>query len=49
MPRLGVEAKKLFVDAQKLPDQIVKERSLKANGVIAFFSQPNAPGRRDPV
>src|SRR5258706_10186703 len=34
--KVGVEAKKLFVDAQKLLDQIVKEKSLQANGVIAF-------------
>ncbi len=33
---VGVEAKKLFADAQKMLDQIVKERSLQANGVIAF-------------
>ncbi len=34
---VGVEAKKLFVDAGKMLDQIVEERSLQANGVIAFY------------
>jgi 5-methyltetrahydrofolate--homocysteine methyltransferase len=34
---VGVEAKKLFDDAQKMLDQIVKERSLQAHGVIAFY------------
>jgi 5-methyltetrahydrofolate--homocysteine methyltransferase len=35
---VGVEAKKLFDDANKLLDEIVKNKSLQANGVIAFFS-----------
>lgn len=36
-PIVGVEAKKLFDDAQKMLDQIVRARSLQANGVIAFY------------
>ena len=35
--KVGGEATKLFADAQKLLDQIVKEKSLHANGVIAFY------------
>ncbi|MEI9920008.1 MAG: methionine synthase [Bacteroidota bacterium] len=35
--KVGEEAKKLFDDAQKMLDQIVKEKSLKANGVIGFY------------
>src|SRR5687768_1264285 len=34
---VGVEAKKLFDDAQKMLDQIIQGRSLQANGVIGFF------------
>ena len=34
---VGVEAKKLFDDAQKLLDKIVKEKLLQANGVIGFW------------
>jgi 5-methyltetrahydrofolate--homocysteine methyltransferase len=37
-PVVGVEAKKLFDDAQKMLDQIVNGRTLQANGVIAFFN-----------
>jgi len=33
----GVEAKKLFDDANKLLDYITKEKMLKANGVIGLF------------
>ena len=36
-PKVGEEAKKLFADAQKMLDDIVKEKSLKANGVIGFY------------
>lgn len=36
-PVVGVEAKKLFDDAQKMLDQIIHARSLQANGVVAFF------------
>lgn len=34
---VGTEAQKLFDDAQKMLDQIVRGRSLQANGVVAFF------------
>lgn len=40
---VGIEAKKLFDDAQKLLDQIVKEKSLKANGVIGFYAASATP------
>ena len=36
-PVVGVEAKKLFDDAQKMLDQIVNARSLQANGVVGFY------------
>ncbi len=35
---VGVEAKKLFDDAQKMLDQIIQGRSLQANGVIGFYA-----------
>ncbi len=34
---VGKEAKKLFDDAQTMLHQIIKENSLQANGVIAFY------------
>ncbi len=34
---VGVEARKLFDDAQRMLDQIVKDGSLQANGVIGFY------------
>ncbi len=34
---VGVEAKKLFDDAQRMLHQIVKEGSLQANGVVGFY------------
>lgn len=34
---VGVEAKKLFDDAQKMLDQIIQSRSLQANGVVGFY------------
>jgi len=34
---VGVEAKKLFDDAQKMLDQIIHGRSLQANGVVGFY------------
>ncbi len=34
---VGVEAKKLFDDAQIMLDQIIAARSLQANGVIGFY------------
>jgi 5-methyltetrahydrofolate--homocysteine methyltransferase len=36
-PVVGKEAEKLFNDANKMLDQIVRDQSLRANGVIAFF------------
>jgi 5-methyltetrahydrofolate--homocysteine methyltransferase len=39
---VGSEAKKLFNDANRMLDQIVREKSLTASGVIAFF-----PAMRD--
>lgn len=36
-PIVGVEAKKLYDDAQKMLDQIVLSRSLQANGVVGFY------------
>jgi 5-methyltetrahydrofolate--homocysteine methyltransferase len=38
---VGVEAKKLFDDANKMLDDIVKNKSLQANGVLAFFPATN--------
>jgi 5-methyltetrahydrofolate--homocysteine methyltransferase len=40
-PVVGVEAKKLFDDANRMLDEIVRDKSLQANGVIAFFSAVN--------
>lgn len=34
---VGVEARKLFDDAQRMLDQIVKDGSLQANGVVGFY------------
>lgn len=34
---VGVEAKKLFDDANKMLDDIIKNKSLQASGVIAFY------------
>jgi 5-methyltetrahydrofolate--homocysteine methyltransferase len=34
---IGVEAKKLFDDAQVMLDRIIKGKKLRANGVVAFF------------
>ncbi len=34
---VGVEAKKLFDDAQSMLNQIVKDGSLQANGVVGFY------------
>ncbi len=36
-PKVGVEAKKLYDDAQKLLDRIISENSIRAQGVIGFF------------
>ncbi len=38
---VGVEATKLFNDANKMLDEIVKSKSLQANGVIAFYNAVN--------
>ena len=34
---VGTEARKLFNDAQAMLDEMVKSKSLRANGVLAFF------------
>ncbi len=34
---VGTEAKKLFTDANKMLDEIVRDKSLQANGVVAFY------------
>lgn len=34
---VGVEAKKLFGDAQRMLDEIIASKSLQANGVIGFY------------
>lgn len=36
-PVVGVEAKKLFDDAQRMLDQIIAEKSLQAHGVFGFY------------
>ncbi|HEX8039241.1 MAG TPA: vitamin B12 dependent-methionine synthase activation domain-containing protein, partial [Chryseosolibacter sp.] len=36
-PVVGVEAKKLFDDANRMLDQIIRDKTLQANGVIAFY------------
>jgi len=38
---VGVEAKKLFYDANEMLDEIVAHESLQANGVIAFYQAVN--------
>jgi 5-methyltetrahydrofolate--homocysteine methyltransferase len=40
-PVVGVEAKKLFDDANRMLDEIVREKSLQANGVVAFYAAQN--------
>ncbi|MEZ4972163.1 MAG: methionine synthase [Cyclobacteriaceae bacterium] len=35
--KVGSEATKLFNDAQRMLDKIVKDKSLRANGVLAFY------------
>jgi 5-methyltetrahydrofolate--homocysteine methyltransferase len=40
-PVVGTEAKKLFDDANRMLDQIVREKSLQANGVVAFYAAQN--------
>jgi 5-methyltetrahydrofolate--homocysteine methyltransferase len=38
---VGAEAKKLFDDANKMLDDIIRNKSLQANGVIAFYPAVN--------
>jgi 5-methyltetrahydrofolate--homocysteine methyltransferase len=38
---VGVEAKKLFDDANRMLDEIVSTKSLQANGVVAFYQAVN--------
>ncbi len=40
-PVVGVEAKKLFADANTMLDEIVSQKSLQANGVVAFYPAVN--------
>jgi 5-methyltetrahydrofolate--homocysteine methyltransferase len=40
-PVVGSEAKKLFDDANGVLDEIIKNKSLQANGVIAFYPAVN--------
>jgi 5-methyltetrahydrofolate--homocysteine methyltransferase len=40
-PVVGVEAKKLFDEANKMLDEIVEKNLLQANGVIAFYAAAN--------
>jgi 5-methyltetrahydrofolate--homocysteine methyltransferase len=39
---VGVEAKKLFDEANMMLDEIVRDKSLQANGVVAFYPAVNA-------
>jgi 5-methyltetrahydrofolate--homocysteine methyltransferase len=39
---VGAEAKKLFDDANKMLDDIIRDKSLQASGVIAFYHAVNA-------
>jgi 5-methyltetrahydrofolate--homocysteine methyltransferase len=36
-PKLGEEARKLFVDANNMLDEIIADKSLKANGIFGIF------------
>ena len=40
-PVVGVEAKKLFDDANKMLDDIIRKKSLQASGVVAFYEAVN--------
>jgi 5-methyltetrahydrofolate--homocysteine methyltransferase len=40
-PIVGVEAKKLYDEANKMLDDIIRNKSLQANGVVAFFPAQN--------
>ena len=41
-PVVGIEAKKLFDDAQRLLDEMVRDKSLVARGVYGFFAANSA-------
>lgn len=43
---VGTEAKKLYDDVQKMLDEIIREKSLQANGVVAFY-RANRTDRED--
>jgi 5-methyltetrahydrofolate--homocysteine methyltransferase len=36
-PVVGIEAQKLFDDAQKMLDELIRQKSLIANGVVGFY------------
>ncbi|MEX2230755.1 MAG: methionine synthase [Cyclobacteriaceae bacterium] len=40
-PVVGVEAKKLFDDANRMLDEIIRNKSLQASGVVAFYEAIN--------
>ncbi|HEY9489018.1 MAG TPA: vitamin B12 dependent-methionine synthase activation domain-containing protein, partial [Chryseosolibacter sp.] len=40
-PVVGTEAKKLYDDANRTLDRIIRDKSLQANGVIAFYEAVN--------
>lgn len=40
-PVVGTEAKKLFDDANRMLDEIIRDKSLQANGVVAFYQAVN--------
>lgn len=42
-PKVGEEAGRVFADAQKMLDQIISEKKIKAHGVVAFYPA-NAQG-----
>lgn len=39
---VGIEAKKLYIDANTMLDDIIRDKSLQANGVLAFFPAVNS-------
>lgn len=40
-PVVGVEARELYDDANRMLDQIIRDKSLQANGVVAFYEAVN--------
>lgn len=42
-PKVGEEASRVFADAQKMLDQIISDKEIKAHGVVAFYPA-NAQG-----